>query len=533
MRKPDDERKQSDGETIARPVAEGSDAGDRDAAGLQLVWLKRDIRISDHAPLTRAAASGRCVAIYVYEPELLTHPTTHARHLAFVNEALRELEESLTRLGGRLITRVGDLPEVFDRLHATHPIARLWSHEETGVGVTYARDRRVKAWAKRHRIEWVELPNHGVFRPHPHRDGWARRWRQRMSAPLTNAPTQIVAPSGLESAGILAPSALGLGELRGTGGQRGGEAAGHAVLDEFLFERGHAYQRAMSSPVTAWESCSRLSPYLAWGQLSMRQVWQATLARRAQAEREPAASEDWPRSLAAFAKRLHWHCHFIQKLEDEPEMEYRNLSRATDGLRPEAPNEALLEPWRRGMTGYPLVDACMRALEAEGWINFRMRAMLMSFASYHLWQHWRAPALHLARLFLDFEPGIHFSQAQMQSGTTGINAIRIYSPVKQARDQDPDGQFIRRWCPELAAVPAAYLPRPETMPLSVQEAAGCRIGRDYPRPIVDNGKAYLSARRRMQALRASTAWQKEAESVYERHGSRRRPSRRAISRSPR
>ena len=121
----------------------------------------------------------------------------------------------------------------------------------------------------------------------------------------------------------------------------------------------------------------------------------------------------------------------------------------------------------------------------------------------------------------------------MQSGTTGINAIRIYSPVKQVRDQDPEGEFIRRWCPELAAVPATFLPRPETMPLSIQETAGCRIGRDYPRPIVDNGKAYLSARRRMQALRASASWQQEAKAVYERHGSRRRPSRRATARSPR
>jgi deoxyribodipyrimidine photo-lyase len=169
-----------------------------------------------------------------------------------------------------------------------------------------------------------------------------------------------------------------------------------------------------------------------------------------------------------------------------------------------------------------MVDACMRALHAGGWINFRMRAMLMSFASYHLWQHWREPALHLARLFLDFEPGIHFPQAQMQSGTTGINAVRIYSPVKQVRDHDPEGRFIRRWCPELAAVPDSYLPRPETMPLTVQRQAGCLIGRDYPAPIVDNGKAYFTARRRMQALRASGPSRSEATDIYRRHGSRKR-----------
>jgi deoxyribodipyrimidine photo-lyase len=150
-----------------------------------------------------------------------------------------------------------------------------------------------------------------------------------------------------------------------------------------------------------------------------------------------------------------------------------------------------------------------------------MRAMLMSFVSYHLWQHWREPALELARLFLDFEPGIHFSQVQMQSGTTGINAVRIYSPVKQVRDHDPQGAFIRRWCPELELVPDDYLPRPETMPELMQRATNCIIGRDYPAPIVDNGKAYFRAKQRMGALRARAESRAEAREIYRRHGSRR------------
>jgi Deoxyribodipyrimidine photolyase len=170
-----------------------------------------------------------------------------------------------------------------------------------------------------------------------------------------------------------------------------------------------------------------------------------------------------------------------------------------------------------------MVDAYMRALAAGGMINFSMRAMLMSFASYHVWQHWREPWLHLARLFLDFEPGIHFSQVQMQSGTTGINAVRIYSPVKQVRDHDPEGVFIRRWCPELELVPDDYLPRPETMPPLMQQAAGCIIGRHYPAPIVDNGKAYFRARQRMGALRARADARSEARQIHHRHGSRKRP----------
>lgn len=497
--------------------------GERPARPIELVWFKRDLRISDHAPLAQAARRGPCLCLYVYEPSLLAHPTTAATHLAFINGALAELARALAARGGTLITRVGDLPEVFDRIHAHTPIARLWSHEETGLGITYARDRQVRAWARAQGVEWIELPNHGVFRPHPSRDGWAARWRARMQTAPIAPPAQLQPVTDIASAGLPTPAQLGLaGPLQPDAAVPGCDAA-NALLSDFLHHRGRTYQGDIGSPARAWTASSRLSPYLAWGNLSVRQVYQATQTRLAALRADPQADPHWVRSLSSFTKRLHWHCHFIQRLEDQPDLEHRNLARACDGLRPERPDTALLDAWAHGQTGYPLVDACMRALRASGWINFRMRAMLMSFAAYHLWQHWEAPALHLARLFLDFEPGIHFSQAQMQAGTTGINAVRIYSPVKQARDQDPDGVFIRRWCPELAQVPLAYLARPETMPLSVQQACGCRIGRDYPAPLVDNGQAWFTARRRMQALRAGGAARSEARTIYARHGSRRRP----------
>jgi len=163
----------------------------------------------------------------------------------------------------------------------------------------------------------------------------------------------------------------------------------------------------------------------------------------------------------------------------------------------------------------------MRALIASGWINFRMRAMLMSVASYHLWLPWRESGLQLARLFVDYEPGIHWSQCQMQSGTTGINTIRVYNPIKQGQDHDPDGVFLRRWLPELAAVPAVHLHEPWTMTPALQERIGCVLGVHYPLPIVDPLAAARDARERIWARRRELGFAELADAIQQRHGSRR------------
>ncbi len=501
------------------------------------VWMKRDLRVSDHAAFAEAVArarGGAVFAVFLYEPEVLAQPEWDPSHTEFQRECLADLEAPLGRLGIRLITRRGEAVAVLEELRRETGFRLLVAHEETGTGVTYARDRRVRRWAGEAGVEFLELPQSGVVRRLASRNGWNRLWEQRMEARRADVPRSTGRGAlgnimRLPTAGILGCRDLGL-PADTKDRQRGGERAAQQVLDEFLSRRGRHYSGGISSPLSAATSCSRLSPYLAFGAISMRTVWQASEARRREVQaslattvspRDRGELKAWQRSLKAVQSRLHWHCHFMQKLEDEPAIEFHNMLRAADGLREDDVCPERLAAWQAGRTGYPLVDACLRSLVATGWLTFRMRALVVSFASYSLWLHWRPTGLFLARHFLDFEPGIHWSQLQMQSGTTGINTLRIYNPTKQAIEQDPRGIFIRRWLPELTGVPPAYVHMPWTMPADVQQEAGCLIGRDYPAPLVDHAAQVREAKRKLAAVRTSFATRAEARGVAERHGSRR------------
>jgi deoxyribodipyrimidine photo-lyase len=491
---------------------------------VQLVWFKRDLRVADHPPLTRAAARGPVLPLYVIEPGLWQQPDMAGRHWEFIAESLRELREALAALGQPLVVRHGEVTRVLESLQQHFAIDAVWSHEETGNRWTFRRDQRVRSFLQTRNIAWHELPQNGVVRCLTSRDGWSREWEARMAAPQAAAVKQLPPLAAIEPGDIPSAAALGLAPDPCPARQRGGRRAGLERLTSFLTDRGEAYHARMSSPLTAGEACSRLSPHLAYGTLSIREVVQANRRRRKEVKAQPAATHGtWAKALAAFEGRLHWHCHFIQKLESEPRIEFENLHRACDGLREGEFDAAKFDAWRRAETGFPLVDACMRALAAGGWINFRMRAMLMSFASYHLWLHWRKPALFLARRFTDYEPGIHYSQCQMQAGTTGINTFRIYNPVKQSQDQDPAGQFIRRWLPALARVEDRWIHTPWAMDQDTQRRTGCIMGHDYPAPIVDHLAAAKTARRRMGGLRRGEA-RVEGHRILQRHGSRRNAS---------
>ena len=509
-----------------------------DPDALAIVWFKRDLRIRDHAPLAAAVSFQRAIGLFLIEPEWLNSAECDERHVAYVLESLRSLRADLAAMGLALCVRMGSARETLESLRLQAGRVALLSHEETGTGWSYQRDRDVGRWCKSHAVPWYEWTQTGVVRRLKSRRGWASQWAQRMNQPQADslnvrfsAAATFAGSSGLHALaetpiptlselGFRAPSVSWVQAFEVNAGER----AASARLEQFLNGGAVGYRRALSSPLSAEEGCSRLSVYLAFGNLSMRTVHQATEARIAECGHTGDA--ELARGLRGFASRLRWHCHFMQKLEDEPSIEFQNFSRAHDGLRPgdgsdlDDDSERRLQAWTEGRTGYPMVDACMRSLCATGWINFRMRAMLVSFASYHLWLHWRPTGLHLARQFLDFEPGIHWSQMQMQSGTTAINTLRIYSPTKQAQDQDPEGIFIRRWVPELARVPLEFLAQPWQMNEVQQRIAECVIGRDYPKPIVLEKSALAQAKAVLYGLRKAPEARAEADAIAQRHGSR-------------
>ncbi len=460
-----------------------------------LVWFKRDLRVRDHEPLAQAMQFERAAGLVVIEPEWLLSPECDPRHVGFFLDCVAALQRDLATRGLPLLVHVGTAVQVLHALQQAFPFTHVFSHEETGPGWSYTRDLAVAHWCRDQGVQWSELPQTGVVRRLRSRTGWAARWAMRMQAPEAAAPHGFKAPTGLHANAVPTMHQLGQPALVATQ-PPGGERAAWDILDSFLAGRGRNYRHAMSSPLTAAEGCSRLSAHLAYGTISMRSVHQTTEARIAQ-----TTDRDLAYALRGFASRLRWHCHFMQKLEDEPAIEWRNVARTVDGLRPgdglhEQPlDRERLQAWCEGRTGYPMVDACMRQLCATGWLNFRMRAMLVSFAAYHLWLHWREPGLFLARQFLDFEPGIHWSQMQMQSGTTGINTLRIYSPTKQASDHDPQGLYIKRWVPEIGTAA-------------------------YPSPIVNEREAVRSAKEKLYALRHTSAAQTEASDIQQKHGSR-------------
>lgn len=488
-----------------------------------VVWLKKDLRLTDHRPFFEASKHfQQIIALYIYEPEWFQSYEFDESHLIFLNQSLLDLQKQLAPFNIQLVTRFGSAVDVFQKLRHEFNYSMILAHQETGVAWTFARDIQLIQYCKTQAISFKEYYQFAVVRRLKNRNDW-NHWRTkiierkiiplpRAQAQLTHLPTEGL----LTLKDIIQKTHFSLQPTTVLQVQKGGAVEAHRVLKSFLNTRAENYLKHISDPWYAQESSSRLSPYITFGNISISEIHHALRQKEQQFQLSPF----FKKSLWAFENRLWWHCHFIQKLESEFEIEFENVNRAFDGLRESEFRNDYFEAWKNGETGYPLIDATMRCLKQTGWINFRMRAMLVSFASYQLWLHWKKPAEYLAKYFLDFEPGIHFSQFQMQSGVTGINAIRIYNPIKQAHDQKGSAQFIKKFVPELLHLSDEGVFEPEALPPLLLLDSGLKLGETYPKPIVEHKQAYDLAKQRIFEWRGQEAVKKNAQKVLKKHASR-------------
>ena len=482
-----------------------------DLRDLNIVWLKRDFRLEDHESLLNAVNEGGSVLlVFCFEPSIYSDAHYSDFHFDFIRQSIEEMNASLVAFDTKVMSVESEVVDLLEWAKDKFGTFQLWSSEETGLNITFQRDIRVAQWCEANKISWKEFQNNGVIRGLKDRTTWSAEWGKYMRRKI-----KII---NFENANFLAMANINefesnfrtfdLTSQLKLEIQKGGHIQAEFWLGTFLTERHKDYTKYISKPLGSRMHCSRLSPYIAWGNISVRQVYQRTVERKKEVENK--------RPLSAFMSRLRWQSHFIQKFEMEPRMETEAHNRGFLNIGYEK-NAEYIDAWKQGRTGYPLVDASIKCLMETGYVNFRMRTMISSFFCHLLFQHFAEIGPWLARNFLDFEPGIHYPQLQMQSGLTGYNTVRIYNPTKNAKDHDPEAIVIKRYVPELKDLPANLAIEPWTITPMESELYGFVVERDYFLPIVDLTETRKFALSKLYGQRKDPLAKKEKERILNRH----------------
>lgn len=439
------------------------------------IWHRNDLRVKDNKAIAEGFKHGDIHPFFIFDPHFYQSAKVSDKRIRFLHESLNELEEEYQSLGSDLIYYHGSVEETIkDVLNEVDMI-----YVESGVSSGYARERDNRI-SSLYDVRFLD--DDGVKREEPTRDNWRKQAEEYFKRDTIEKPHNLEIPI-LNSQTTIDQIEERYNTTRNTGKRHeGGCRTADEKLDLFI-ENIDQYVGSISNPSKAESNTSQLSPYIKFGCLSLREAYQRVKRK-----------SDNGRAVEMFTSRLFWNQHFKQKLYDNPDIMRKSINPVFRGINYGTHKEELHDKWKNGITGYPMVDASMRALKKTGWMNFRMRAMCSSFYTYILRCWWKKGADWFYKHLVDADPAINYYQWQMQSGLIGVHPLRIYNPMKQVRDNDPDGKFIKKYVPELRELPAKYLDRPEKTPLKVQEECGVDIGEDYPYPVVDYEKQRKKAR---------------------------------------
>jgi deoxyribodipyrimidine photo-lyase len=452
---------------------------------LTLVWLKKDLRTLDHAPLQDALKSPhKVLIIYCFEPFISYESDFNLQQWQF---ALGSLEDLISKnIPVHLFH--DSITNVLTHLRAQFELMQIYAHQETGTLATYRRDIEVRDYCKKNGILFKEYSHHGIWRGLKTSENWKTIWSKYWHHYVTQMPLLMdidhskfkqLSPNLINELNLLTPADIKTRfsfEDRAPTTFKPGETAAQEKLKNYISDENNFKKKKVSG--NGKYSTLEISPYIAFGNISIRQVYHVLS--------EAIAKASLPDKIyiEEIQNRLKWHCLTSQEFEMNGAIEFESIKNSNLSNQS---NREYLKAIKKGQTGYPFVDAILRALLTTGHISFRQRSLLMSFACHRLKLPWQEMARFLAKHFIDYNPGVHYVQCQMQAGTLPGTTLRIYDPIKQSKDKDPQGEFIKRWVPELQSLPKEFIHEPWKYE-AISTQITFKLGKNYPKPIDNQNK---------------------------------------------